>query len=84
MGYAGTLAVTWCDYLICDIITCPIDLFARVQAYWKQSLNHCCQHNDFGVPVGEEGDPESSSPHWIYMECPIYMPVGDFTAVWVS
>lgn len=74
MGYAGTLAATWCDYLVCDIITCPVDLFARVQAYRKRSLNHCCQHSDFGVPVGEEGDPESSSPHWIFTECPIYMP----------
>lgn len=74
MGYAGTLAASWCDYLVCDSITCPVDLFARVQAYRKQSLNYCCQHSDFGVPVGEEGDPESSSPHWIYAECPIYMP----------
>lgn len=74
MGYAGTLAASWCDYLVCDNITCPVDLFARVQAYRKRSLNHCCQHSDFGVSVGEEGDPESSSPNWIYTECPIYMP----------
>ncbi|KAG2035864.1 glycosyl transferase family 41-domain-containing protein [Suillus americanus] len=41
--------IRWCDYLVCDSITCPVDLFARVQAYRKRSLNHCCQHSDFGV-----------------------------------
>ncbi|OJA11148.1 hypothetical protein AZE42_02366 [Rhizopogon vesiculosus] len=74
MGYAGTLAASWCDYLVCDSIACPVDLFARVQAYWKRSLDQCCQNSDVGVPVGEEGDPESPSPNWIYTECPIYMP----------
>lgn len=74
MGYAGTLAASWCDYLVCDTITCPVDLFARVQAYRKRSLNRCCQNSDSGVSVGEEGDPESSFPDWIYTECPIYMP----------
>ncbi|KAG1735821.1 O-GlcNAc transferase [Suillus lakei] len=49
MGYAGTLAASWCDYLVCDSITCPVDLFARVQAYRKRNLNNCCQNSDMGV-----------------------------------
>jgi hypothetical protein len=55
----------WCDYLVCDSIACPVDLFARVQAYQKRDLEHCCQNSDIGVPVGEEGDPEAPCPNWI-------------------
>ncbi|KAF9223524.1 hypothetical protein BS17DRAFT_796151 [Gyrodon lividus] len=54
--------IRWCDYLVCDPIVCPPDLFIQVHA------------NHIGVPVNEGNDPASPATDWIYTECPIYMP----------
>ncbi|KAL4062628.1 glycosyltransferase family 41 protein [Scleroderma yunnanense] len=71
MGFAG-----WCDYLVCDPIACPPDLFASVSARSKSGpsteAGDTCR--DIGVPVNEGCDPASSAMNWIYTECPIYMP----------
>ncbi|KIM58367.1 glycosyltransferase family 41 protein [Scleroderma citrinum Foug A] len=71
MGFAG-----WCDYLVCDPIACPTDLFASLSARSKSSLSMASGDTcrDIGVPVNEGCDPASPSTNWIYTECPIYMP----------
>jgi hypothetical protein len=78
MGFAGTLAAGWCDYLVCDQIVCPPDLFVQVHAGRTERSsspnppNEICP--DIGVPVNERSDPASPATGWIYTECPIYMP----------
>ncbi|KAH0833110.1 TPR-like protein [Lanmaoa asiatica] len=77
MGFAGTLAAGWCDYLVCDPIVCPPDLFVQVCAARRRSPNARSSNEmspDVGVPVNEGSDPASSDNDWIYTECPIYMP----------
>ncbi|KAF8837771.1 hypothetical protein BDN67DRAFT_157104 [Paxillus ammoniavirescens] len=77
MGFAGTLAAGWCDYLVCDPIVCPPDLFQVHAGHLLRSSSispsrDICQ--DIGVPVNEGSDPASPVTDWIYTECPIYMP----------
>ncbi|KAI6035688.1 glycosyl transferase family 41-domain-containing protein [Pisolithus marmoratus] len=76
MGFAGTLAAGWCDYLVCDQVVCPPDLFANVSAHRPQSAPRVGDsgRTDVGVPVNEGCDPSSPATNWIYTECPIYMP----------
>ncbi|KAF8556202.1 hypothetical protein OG21DRAFT_1437515 [Imleria badia] len=77
MGFAGTLAAGWCDYLVCDPIVCPLDLFVQVGAARRRSPKGRSSHEmtpDVGVPINDGSDPASSDDGWIYTECPIYMP----------
>jgi protein O-GlcNAc transferase len=70
MGYAGTLAAGWCDYLVCDTIVAPQDLVAsekwRGMAYSKQDedqpeLLAGEQAVDFEATL----DPESAADDWV-------------------
>ncbi|KIJ66720.1 glycosyltransferase family 41 protein [Hydnomerulius pinastri MD-312] len=75
MGFAGTLAAGWCDYLVCDPIVCPPDLFPHVcRPSSRISSSSGEVGSDIGVPVNEGGDPASPAADWIYTECPIFMP----------
>lgn len=76
MGFAGTLGAGWCDYLVCDQVACPPDLFATVSARPARSASREGDGGraDVGVPVNEGCDPSSPATNWIYTECPIYMP----------
>lgn len=76
MGYAGTLAAGWCDYLVCDEVACPRDLFATVSARPARCASRIRDDScpDVGVPVNEGCDPSSPATNWIFTECPIYMP----------
>ncbi|KAG9315067.1 glycosyl transferase family 41-domain-containing protein [Chiua virens] len=75
MGFAGTLGAGWCDYLVCDPIVCPPDLFVQVRAARPTSVRSSGDKSpDIGVPVKEGSDPMSPGDDWIYTECPIYMP----------
>lgn len=56
MGFAGTLAAGWCDYLICDPVSCPSDLRPG-----EPSSERCAN----GLYIGNEADPESLSDDWI-------------------
>ncbi|KAI6013045.1 glycosyltransferase family 41 protein [Pisolithus marmoratus] len=68
--------IRWCDYLVCDQVVCPPDLFANVSAHRPQSAPRVGDGGraDVGVPVNEGCDPSSPATNWIYTECPIYMP----------
>ncbi|KAF8121800.1 glycosyltransferase family 41 protein [Boletus edulis] len=69
--------IRWCDYLVCDPIVCPPDLFVQVCAARRRSPDAGLSNEttpDVGVPVNEGSDPASLDNEWIYTECPIYMP----------
>ncbi|KAF8587281.1 glycosyltransferase family 41 protein [Ramaria rubella] len=77
MGFAGTLAAGWCDYLVSDIISCPPDTCAWERWRRRREKGGLQDHfveleletdNDFEV------DPESVSEDWMYTEHMIYMP----------
>lgn len=61
------MGIGWCDYLVCDSIVCPPDLFAQVRAARKQSPKASSSEvsPDVGVPVHEWSDPASSDNDWI-------------------
>lgn len=58
----------WCDYLVCDPIVCPPDLFVQVCAA-RRGLSNAKSSDemspDIGVPVNEGSDPASSDNDWI-------------------
>ncbi|KAF9234136.1 glycosyltransferase family 41 protein [Melanogaster broomeanus] len=61
--------IRWCDYLVCDPIVCPPDLFVRVRdgrtprSSGPSPSNEICP--DIGVPVNEGSDP--ASPHTYFV-----------------
>ncbi|KAL6304276.1 TPR-like protein [Sparassis latifolia] len=82
MGFAGTLAGGWCDYLVCDPIACPPETSATELWHKKIGLSTA---NPFPVQddrtAGDvvfdfdaDADPESSSEEWTYTEKFLYMP----------
>ncbi|KAF7970118.1 hypothetical protein HWV62_25006 [Athelia sp. TMB] len=73
MGFAGTLGAGWCDYIVCDAISCPEDLTAEFFARAKAGSD-LKNDFDFGPSVGTEGDPEFPADDWVYSENFIYMP----------
>ncbi|KII94343.1 glycosyltransferase family 41 protein [Plicaturopsis crispa FD-325 SS-3] len=62
--------IRWCDYLICDEIACPQDLFA-IERDHKGEKHGPPYH---GLYVGAEADPESHEQDWMFTERFIYMP----------
>ncbi|EGO24549.1 glycosyltransferase family 41 protein [Serpula lacrymans var. lacrymans S7.9] len=65
--------IRWCDYLVCDPLSCPpgSNMRSRVHAM-RSDRGH--KPYDVGVPVGDDADPESPSMDWVYTENFIYMP----------
>jgi hypothetical protein len=54
----------WCDYLVCDAISCPEDLTAEslVRNEFKSRLH---EDLDFGPSVGTSADPEYLADDWM-------------------
>ncbi|KAH9944382.1 TPR-like protein [Epithele typhae] len=74
IGYAGTVGASWCDYIVCDPISCPQDLSAAERWRILQS-----ERGDSPLPIepldmGADLDPEDDSELWIYSEKFMYMP----------
>ncbi|KAI0778188.1 TPR-like protein [Trametes elegans] len=82
MGYAGTLGAAWCDYLVCDPISCPQDMSAseRWRALSAAPDPTSAEETGLGsypeVPLDVDADidPETDSDEWLYMEKFLYMP----------
>lgn len=70
MGFAGTLAGGWCDYIIADPIVCPPEMVSCEQ--WRYRRANQCNENlgDFAGDL----DPESGLDNFVYTEKFIYMP----------
>ena len=54
----------WCDYLVCDAISCPEDLTVESLVRNKFEL-HRHEELDFGPSVGTSADPEYPADDWI-------------------
>ncbi|OBZ79822.1 putative UDP-N-acetylglucosamine--peptide N-acetylglucosaminyltransferase SEC [Grifola frondosa] len=80
MGYAGTIGAGWCDYLVCDPISCPQDMSAVEQ--WrkvrresrKELIADGHYHLNNALDLDADLDPEGDSVDWLYMEKFMYMP----------
>lgn len=70
MGFAGTLAGGWCDWVIADPIVCPPEMVSCEQWRYRR-VNHGNETvGDFAGDI----DPESSLENFVYTEKFIYMP----------
>lgn len=70
MGFAGTLASGWCDWVIADTTIIPPDTVAS--EVWRQrEQRHQPQH-----PTSLPGllDPEEEDDSWMYTEKMAYLP----------
>ena len=56
--------VGWCDYIVCDAISCPEDLTAEFFAREKAGSD-IRNDFDFGPSVGTEADPEFHTDDWV-------------------
>ncbi|KAI0365250.1 TPR-like protein [Pilatotrama ljubarskyi] len=82
MGYAGTLGAGWCDYLVCDPISCPQETSAS--ELWRElrATRDATSTAETGlaslpeVPLDNDADldPETDANNWLYMEKFMYMP----------
>ncbi|KAI0932202.1 hypothetical protein AcW2_000893 [Taiwanofungus camphoratus] len=80
MGYAGTLAAGWCDYLVCCEVSCPrqmssAELWRRLRRDFQTQLSPD-EISVAGITfdLDADADPESPSDDWVYTEKLIYMP----------
>ncbi|KAI0361625.1 TPR-like protein [Trametes cingulata] len=81
MGYAGTLGAGWCDYLVCDPISCPQETSASekwraMNASREAASSPTTESNPSEVPLDLDADldPETDANDWLYMEKFMYMP----------
>ncbi|KAI0322338.1 glycosyl transferase family 41-domain-containing protein [Amylostereum chailletii] len=81
MGFAGSVAAGWCDYLICDAIACPQNTCAS--ELWRQRYRKGLETSrmqdefmeiDLETDFDAVADPESTSENWSYVEKLVYMP----------
>ncbi|CAO3680841.1 unnamed protein product [Umbelopsis ramanniana] len=70
MGFAGTLAGGWCDWIIADPIVCPPEMVSCEQ--WRYRRAH--HGNETVGDFTGEIDPESPLDNFVYTEKFIYMP----------
>ncbi|KAG2176296.1 hypothetical protein INT43_005530 [Umbelopsis isabellina] len=70
MGFAGTLAGGWCDWIIADPIVCPPETVSCEQWRYRRSKGGSENHSDFSGDI----DPECSADSFVYTEKFIYMP----------
>ncbi|KAI8993329.1 glycosyl transferase family 41-domain-containing protein [Pilobolus umbonatus] len=72
MGFAGTLAGGWCDWIIADPIVCPPDIVSC--EVWRKRMKknglHHMSNGDFEGDI----DPEEKTDDFVYTEKFIYMP----------
>ncbi|KAI0048062.1 glycosyltransferase family 41 protein [Auriscalpium vulgare] len=78
MGFAGTTAAGWSDYLVCDPVACPPTTCA-FDAWQKRPVDSMDDSpsdmpQDNGLDFEASLDPESASNDWVYTEKLIYMP----------
>ncbi|KAL5495255.1 hypothetical protein ACEPAI_718 [Sanghuangporus weigelae] len=77
LGFAGTLASGWCDYLICDPIACPPSTRACELCDKQDSMSSALPEENAETSNGLDydfgPDPESMA-EWKYIERLIYMP----------
>ncbi|EJD47765.1 protein prenylyltransferase [Auricularia subglabra TFB-10046 SS5] len=85
MGFAGTLAAGWSDYLLTDVVACPPETCACErwrQRYFKGDETSRIQDDlkqlDRETDLDVRPDPESLSEQWMYSEKFIYMPYSYF------
>ncbi|OCB91876.1 TPR-like protein [Sanghuangporus baumii] len=77
LGFAGTLASGWCDYLICDRIACPPSTRACELCDKQGSMPSALpEETSNGLDYDLGPDPESMA-EWKYIERLIYMPRDD-------
>ncbi|PVG04770.1 protein prenylyltransferase [Serendipita vermifera] len=81
MGYAGTSAASWCDYIVGDERACPKDTFSpwRVAQRKKNGeetsrLQDGFTMLDLETDMPQEADPESLSEDWAFTERFLHMP----------
>ncbi|KZW02187.1 hypothetical protein EXIGLDRAFT_665525 [Exidia glandulosa HHB12029] len=85
MGFAGTLAAGWSDYLLTDVTACPPETSAFER--WRQRharkeetsrIQDDLHQLERETDVDVRPDPESFSEEWMYSEKFIYMPYSYF------
>ncbi|EJD03950.1 TPR-like protein [Fomitiporia mediterranea MF3/22] len=77
LGFAGTLASGWCDYMICDPIVCPPNTRACELCDLFESFHQTSQGSSSDVSSIVEfdfGPDPDSTDEWKYSERLIYMP----------
>ncbi|KAI0033174.1 glycosyl transferase family 41-domain-containing protein [Vararia minispora EC-137] len=81
MGFAGTLAAGWCDYLVCDSIACPKELAAserwrarKIAGFETSRMQDGFKELDLETDIDSVADPESLNEDWMYTEKLLYMP----------
>ncbi|KAI0689614.1 TPR-like protein [Cytidiella melzeri] len=77
MGYAGTLGAGWCDYIVCDLTSCPPELSAT--ELWRMKRNPGVRSTPLAVPsvvldLDANPDPEKETDEWVFCEKFIYLP----------
>ena len=70
MGFAGTMASSWTDWMVADPIVCH----PRMTSAFRWRERNCEGENDWIGDFGGSLDPESPREDWVYTERLIYMP----------
>ncbi|GAA96750.1 glycosyltransferase family 41 protein [Mixia osmundae IAM 14324] len=78
MGFVGTLAASWCDWLIADEIVCPPDMVSCNVWRKRQELDASSITRPTELPG--DLDPEENDASWVYTEKLCYMPHSYFVA----
>ncbi|EGG05815.1 family 41 glycosyltransferase, partial [Melampsora larici-populina 98AG31] len=66
MGFAGTLASGWTDWIIADPIVCPPRMVSGEK--WRK------RHENLATDFDGDLDPECADEDWVYTEKFLYMP----------
>ncbi|KAN0063226.1 hypothetical protein ACQY0O_004390 [Thecaphora frezii] len=71
MGFAGSLAAGWTDWIVADPVVCPPEMTAVER--WRSRIRsgHVPAR---ATDLGADLDPEDASDEWLYMDRFIYMP----------
>ncbi|VDB99598.1 unnamed protein product [Peniophora sp. CBMAI 1063] len=81
MGYPGTMAAGWIDYIVCDPLACPPEMAAAERWSIRRNnkdetsrLQDSFKELDLETDLDAVADPESLSDDWMFSEKFIYMP----------
>ncbi|PSS37737.1 hypothetical protein PHLCEN_2v430 [Hermanssonia centrifuga] len=70
MGYAGTLGAGWCDYLVCDPVSCPQDMCATEVWRRRRSLgNGSISESGTFLDLDADFDPERQTDDFTLSVC---------------
>ncbi|PWZ00641.1 hypothetical protein BCV70DRAFT_199909 [Testicularia cyperi] len=69
MGFAGSMASRWTDWIVADPIVCPPEMTSVDR--WRQGLSG---HTRRSTDLAAEIDPEEPADDWVYSDRFIYMP----------